>query len=353
MYPRTYFETWFRYQANDEVFVALPFTETFTKAFQQVIEPAITGVLINGKPLRARVVNRGTVGAPDIHERIYDGILHCRFFIADMTVQASADVGGRTHRQPNANVAYEVGLAAAWRNPEDLLLIHQPRPEHRYSFDVQNLRHHEYDPKNPKDAALALRSEIIAALQGSQFLATEAYRKLLLGLSPTAVAFMYREAPYRAFPAISMDIGKQAPLRSHLEEAIDELVRFGALKARQILPPDRTSDGRLTFVYEWTDLGLRLLQDWKAITVERQEELRAQIKSVPADRLPPRELTVLPDPLPIPGRRVPEAPPSSDTTPPEAQKDIVEIRRGPAGGGSLGQDVATGEVKVMPPREIP
>jgi hypothetical protein len=106
-----------RYEASDEVFVAIPFSTEFTRAMDEVIAPAIRQITVNGKPLKERVVNRGTTGAVDIHEQIYDGLIHSRLVIADMTVQASYEAdGGGIRWQPNANVAYEVGLATAWRN---------------------------------------------------------------------------------------------------------------------------------------------------------------------------------------------------------------------------------------------
>ena len=95
-----------------------------------------------------RIINRATSGSPDIHEQIFDAILHSRLVVADMTVQSNyADASGKARWQANANVAYEVGLAAAWRNPEDVLLIHPGHPDHSYSFDVQNLRHVQYRSK--------------------------------------------------------------------------------------------------------------------------------------------------------------------------------------------------------------
>ena len=126
-----------RYEAKDQVFVAMPFDGVFRQAFESVIEPAIRGVSVHGRPLSPRIISRATSGAPDIHEQIFDAILHSRLVIADMTVQSSCTVGdGALRWQANANVAYEVGLAAAWRNPEDILLIHQGHPNHSYSFDI-------------------------------------------------------------------------------------------------------------------------------------------------------------------------------------------------------------------------
>ena len=182
-----------RYEANNEVFVAMPFSGSFTRAYEGVIEPAIRRVSVEGKALAPRIINRATSGSPDIHEKIFDAILHSRLVIADMTVQASyASVSGASKWQANANVAYEVGLASAWRNPEDILLLHRAHQDHSYSFDVQNLRHVGYDP-DASDCVAALAGEIVSALNQSTFLAKLTYQKLLESVSPSAIHYMHQE----------------------------------------------------------------------------------------------------------------------------------------------------------------
>jgi len=76
VFPRTYYETFMRYEASDQVFVAMAFTESFRHVYQTVIEPAILSVKVNGKQLQPRIINRGTTGSPDIHEQIFDAIIH-------------------------------------------------------------------------------------------------------------------------------------------------------------------------------------------------------------------------------------------------------------------------------------
>lgn len=294
MHPRSYLEAFMRYEAKNQVFVAMPFTAMFQRAFEDVIQPAIERVTYGGMPLTARVINRATSGAPDIHEQIFDAILHSRMVIADMTVQCHATGDDGVARwQANANVAYEVGLAVAWRNPEDVLLIHQRNENHRYSFDVQNLRHVEYDPSRPESVA-DLSREIVHALQQSRFLSTRAFQRIIEGVSPTAVHFLHEEAR-RAFPVVSFT-SSAMPLVDARIHAATELLACGALKNRHVV---RQGAGKgVALVYEWTELGLRLLASLQAATPERVQEIRRQVASVPPGQLPPPVLRDLPDPTP-------------------------------------------------------
>lgn len=294
MYPRTYFETFMRYEATDQVFVAMPFSVPFRRAFESVIEPAIKRVSVNGRQLNPRIINRATSGAPDIHEQIFDAVLHSRLVIADMTVQFScAGDTGTQMWQPNANVAYEVGLASAWRNPEDILLIHQGHPNHSYGFDVQNLRHVQYDSEGDSSVAL-LTDEIVRALNQSVFLARMAFQRILESASPTVVQFMHLEAR-RAFPVVAFP-DEGMPIMDARIHAATELLSHGALKNRHVLP--QGSGKGVAIIYEWTELGLRMLLSLNAINAERSQELRRQIATVPIGTIPPPELRELPETRP-------------------------------------------------------
>ena len=292
LYPLTYFETFMRYEASDQVFVAMPFTEDFEKAYETIIKPAITSVIINSnnskKNLRPRIINAGTTGSPDIHEEIFDAILHSRLVIADMTVQSQYIANGKKRWQPNANVSYEVGLASAWRNPEDILLIHQPNDEHTYSFDIQNLRHLSYELSST--SVTLIRDEIISAINRSRFLADQSYLKAIQSLSPSAMQFMHIESS-RAFPVISFT-NKGMPIMDSRIHAISELLSCRALKNRNVIPQGK--DKGIAIVSEWTEMGLRMLQSIHAIDQNRRNELTEQISSVPQDAIPPKELRSFP-----------------------------------------------------------
>ncbi len=294
MYPATYYETFMKYEASNEVFVAMPFSASFENAFDTVIAPAIERVSVKGVKLTPRIINRGTPGSPDIHEKIFEAIIHSRLVIADMTVQASYKGDGKSIRwQANSNVAYEVGLTSAWRNPEDILLINQPHKDHAYSFDVQNLRHFEYDPNDPA-CIHALSQEIAGAINKSTFLAKQTYMKMLQSVSPSAIHLMHQEAQ-RAFPMISFP-DNNMPIMDSRIHALTELLSCGALKNRNVFP----QKNGMAMMYQWTELGLKMLLSFHAINAERKAELETQIASVPDSEIPPKELCNIPDKKPLP-----------------------------------------------------
>jgi hypothetical protein len=178
-----------------------------------------------------------------------------------------------------------VGLACAWRNPEDILLIHQPHASHSYSFDVQNLRHLEYDPANPNCTA-SLAEEIVRAINQSRFLAQNSYQKILESLSPSAIQYMHQEAK-RTFPVIAFPDGGM-PIMDARIHAATELLGCRALKNRNVIPQGQGKG--VAIIYQWTELGLRLMSSLRAVTPERRKELASQIASVPEGSIPPGHL---------------------------------------------------------------
>lgn len=134
MFPRKYFDTYWRPSLRDEVFVAMSFAECFNNAWAEIIRPAVDEQLADLK-LKAHRVDMTTISGSILTE-IMDGIANARFVLADISVEPN---GYR-----NANVLYEIGLAHALRQPEEVLLLRQDNE--RIAFDIAPVRAHYYDP---------------------------------------------------------------------------------------------------------------------------------------------------------------------------------------------------------------
>ncbi len=117
----------------------MSFASRFTQRWEKVIAPAIRRVAIDDvkfEPIRA---DTRTV-SDSILTEIMTAIANCRLVIADITTIGEID--GNPVR--NGNVMYEVGLAQAVRQPEEVLLF---RSDHdRLIFDIANVRVNDYDP---------------------------------------------------------------------------------------------------------------------------------------------------------------------------------------------------------------
>jgi len=97
-----------------EVFVAMSFAEDHQPRFRDVIEPAVKGLQLAGKPLRATRVDISKSGDSILTE-IMDGISHAALILADVSSIGEDSVTDHPFR--NGNVMYEVGVALACRQP--------------------------------------------------------------------------------------------------------------------------------------------------------------------------------------------------------------------------------------------
>lgn len=147
MYPRDYFETYWRPEIREEVFVAMPFHDEFSPIWNEGIKPAIAGDIPG--PIKARRVN-ATILSGSIITDILDGIAHSKLVIADISVATTGKWAG----QRNGNVMYEIGLAHAVRQSTEILLIRSDNEP--INFDVAHINGHNYDP----DDIEATRSKI-------------------------------------------------------------------------------------------------------------------------------------------------------------------------------------------------
>lgn len=122
MYPRDFFDSYWRPELRNSVFVAMPFHNEFTPIWRDAIQPAIEQDLQSS--FTAERVD-ATVLSGSIVTSILDCIAHARIVLADISVAQE----GRWKGQRNGNVLYEVGLAHASRQSTEVLLIRSDSEE--------------------------------------------------------------------------------------------------------------------------------------------------------------------------------------------------------------------------------
>jgi hypothetical protein len=136
VYPRDYFETYWRTDQRDEIFVAMPFHAEFTPVWAQAIQPGIDNDSLTN--LRAHRVDATTLSGSVITD-ILDGIAHSRLVLADVSVTRKGTWAG----QRNGNVMYEVGLAHAIRHSTEIVLIRSDKEP--LNFDIAQINANTYD----------------------------------------------------------------------------------------------------------------------------------------------------------------------------------------------------------------
>jgi len=166
MYPRAFLETYWGMDLKPQIFVAMSFASKYDLRFKEVIEPAIRLIKVNQVPLTPHRVDLSKSGDSILTE-IMDGIAHSQMIVADISSSIGKDaVSGDPYR--NANVLYEVGIALACRQPNEVLLIRDDSD--KSLFDVSTIPQMKIDFTNVKDAKLRLNQELIARLHVRNYL---------------------------------------------------------------------------------------------------------------------------------------------------------------------------------------
>ncbi len=106
MYPREFFDTYWRGDLRREVFVAISFADEFEEICEEAIKPAIEKDLDPENPYRANCLNTSTISG-SIHREILDGIAHSTLIFAEVSTMSTTTSKG----QRNGNVMFELGIA--------------------------------------------------------------------------------------------------------------------------------------------------------------------------------------------------------------------------------------------------
>ena len=139
--------------------MAMSFDSRFDHRYSSVIEPALRRIEVDGQSLEPYRVNTRTI-SDSILTEILSGISSSRLVFAD--VSTIEKVGDRAIR--NGNVMYEVGIAHAVRQPEEVLLFRSD--DDQILFDVANVRINSYAPEDaPDDARERITKSAINSLE--------------------------------------------------------------------------------------------------------------------------------------------------------------------------------------------
>jgi len=191
MHPNLFLRTFWQMELKPQIFVAMSFAPQYQERYTNVIEPAIQALSIGNVPLKAYRVDISKSG-DSILTDIMDGIAHSRMILADVSIIGKDSVSGRSYR--NGNVMYEVGLALAARQPQDVLLVRDDKDD--FLFDVSTVPHKHIDFTNVAIAAKELQTELIERLRQQSFVNDARVQMAIAALSAAEVAALKKAAAY-------------------------------------------------------------------------------------------------------------------------------------------------------------
>ena len=252
MHPKDFFDSYWRSNLRDEVFVAMSFETEFTNVWKCAIEPAILEASSSLKPNRIDA----TTLSGDTVLRILDGICHSRLVFVDISIQKQ----GRWAGQRNGNVMYELGLAHAWRQASEVIMVRSDSEP--ISFDVQSMFVHTYNPADLSGARIKFCELIKSSLSEVAFTKSLKIRQAIQGLDHLALQFISLHSRMEYFwiadfpPKQSQDL----PVLT-LKQDLYNMTAIHRLLECGILATDvKIDSGEHRAAFHWTAFGKAVLQ---------------------------------------------------------------------------------------------
>ncbi|MGC8991106.1 MAG: hypothetical protein ACP5MD_13400 [Verrucomicrobiia bacterium] len=237
MYPRQFFDTYWRGDLKREVFVAMPFNREFDKVWSEAIRPAIDCDLdVGNSRFVAHRVDTSAI-SDSIHREILDGIAHATLVFVDISVMRT----GAWKGQWNGNVMFELGIAQTVRPASDLVVVKSD--SELISFDINHIRVHQYNQADLSEARRKFAQLLSDALKQREQEKSLRTQRLRERLDVDSMNLMVKVCPDgKNFVKFSMN-GYSAEERRIAIRLLD----LGIFRC--------VCTGRRQYHYEWTDFG--------------------------------------------------------------------------------------------------
>lgn len=195
VHPNAFLRSFWRLDLKPQVFVAMSFSEKSDERFDNVIAPAILGCSADGIQLQPHRVDLSQTG-DFILTDIVDGIAHSQLVLADVSSVGRDAATQESYR--NGNVMYEVGVALACRQPEEVLLIRDDND--KFLFDVSAIPHMQVDFTDFADARSKLKQAIQERLKSQSFVKDARVQRAFRSLSVQEFEVLqsFKKAPNEA-----------------------------------------------------------------------------------------------------------------------------------------------------------
>ena len=191
MHPNVFLKTFWRMDLKPQIFVAMSFAPQYKSRYDAIISPAIQSIAINNVPLKAYRVDTSKSG-DSILTDIMEGIAHSQMVLADVSTFGTDSQTKQPYR--NGNVMYEVGIALACRQPQEVLLIRDDNDH--FLFDVSTIPHVTIDFNNVHSARQRLQDELMARLRERQYVNDARVQLAIAGLSAEELTALKQAAEY-------------------------------------------------------------------------------------------------------------------------------------------------------------
>lgn len=240
MYAKSFFELFWTADQRNELFVCMPFHDSFDGKFRDVIGPSAKKAGFD-KAERVKEDWQANV----ITDRIFDGIANSKMLLFDLADDPISPC--QFSKQVNGNVLYELGVANAIREPQDILLIRGGSPL-KVPFDISGLNINVYEGELKAEW---LSDKLKTALEKQKWYMSKRAQAAARSIDDNGFLLMAtigcRPQGYNHFNVMHQP--------QEVKMAVLRLMDLGILWFAS-----STAGGRLEHAYRWTPFGLEVIK---------------------------------------------------------------------------------------------
>lgn len=249
MYAKFFFERFWAGDQRNELFVCMPFHDSFDMKFRDIINPSAKKA---GFDKAERV--KEDWAANVITDRIFDGIANSKMLLFDLTDDPKSPC--QYYKQVNVNVLYELGVANVIREQEDIVLIRE-KSSAKIPFDISGLNINIYEGELKIDW---LSEKLTKALEGQKWYMSKRVDAAAKSIDEIALYIMY-------------EIGRRPKGKNHfnvvgrppeVKMSVLRLIDLGILWFASGI-----DEKGLEHAYRWTPFGLEVI---KRLGIKRLNE---------------------------------------------------------------------------------
>jgi len=237
MYPKYFFENYWASKQKNQLFVCMPFHNNLDEKFLQIDKVARKLGFDCAKRLKEGLI------ANDLLQEILDGIGNSRTLLFDLSDDPKSG-------HANDNVIYELGVATAIREPEDILLIRE-KSENEIPFNINHLRCNMYSGNLDDDWLEKILKIITENQDWSKSKRIDTTAKTIDSFGYKLMIRLYGEKPIDRDHFNDEIIGKDPEVKL----AILRLMDLGILRFETAR--DRT---KKEYAYHWTSFGKEVMK---------------------------------------------------------------------------------------------
>jgi len=252
MYPKFFFERFWTGDQRNELFVCMPFHDSFDNKFTSIIAPSAKKA---GFDKAERVKEDWEANV--ITDKIFDGIANSKMLLFDLTDDPKSPC--QYSKQVNINVLYELGVANAIREPEDIVLIRE-KTSVKIPFDISGLNINIYDKDELKINWLS--KKLTKAIKGQKWYMSKRVDAAAKSIDEIAFNLMH-------------DVGRLPEGANHfnvqgrppeIKMSILRLVDLGILWFATVV-----KENKREHAYRWTPFGIEVIKHLGIKLLSQQE----------------------------------------------------------------------------------